>query len=185
VSGFAKLPTAFTSQQKGRKRRRLAREPFFGKNGGMGWKSAGNGTFWEKWHFLGWGGTFWAGEALFGHFPGVRLGSWLGSWEAVWGRSGEAIPGHFPGVRLGSWLGSENGQILAPELAPRSGIPGRENFGKILVRALFGPKKWHFCGRPKKAFFCSHGRKMRGLGRIRAFFFSSTDPGPKKKKLRS
>ena len=115
-------------------------------------------------------GTFWAGEALFGHFPGVRLGSWLGSWEAVWGRSGEAIPGHFPGVRLGSWLGSENGQILAPELAPGSGIPGRRIFGKIRDRHFFGPKKWHFFGRPENAFFCSHGRKMRGLAESRPFF---------------
>ena len=51
VSGFAKLPTAFTSQQKGRKRRRLALSPFFEKMGAGALILAGKRVFERKFVF--------------------------------------------------------------------------------------------------------------------------------------
>ena len=94
VSGFAKLPTAFTSQQKGRKRRRLALSPFFWEKGcwstDFGWKTCFRAKIrvFERFpaktrDFRVWRTDFrvweWilAGKRVFERFPGLRAISWV------------------------------------------------------------------------------------------------------------
>ena len=148
-------------------------------------KTSVSGDFRRKRAFWAPDPRFWAPDG----FSGVPEGSLEASDLRVWGGSGE---GFSRGFEPYFWVPGGSVQDLAGD-------------GKFWRggKKLSGPGKISGGGVPenvragKSVFFCNfrRGQKSRffagtvgfwgGLGRITSVFFSSTDPSPQKKKLRS